>query len=91
MTSKGIDVRTTLTIDDDVMAKLQQRARDTGQPFKVVVNEALRLGLISQDALNESMKEPAFVIKTRELGAKPGISFDNVAELLEQVEGPSHR
>ena len=38
-------MRTTLTVDDDLAERLAQLARDTRQPFKVVVNEALRRGL----------------------------------------------
>jgi hypothetical protein len=41
-------MRTTLTVDDDVAEHLAQLARKTGQPFKVVVNEALRRGLGEQ-------------------------------------------
>jgi hypothetical protein len=38
-------MRTTLTVDDDLSERLLQLAKETGQPFKVVVNEALRRGL----------------------------------------------
>ena len=34
----------------------------------------------------------SFRVETRDLGGlKPGLSLDNVAELIEQVEGPLHR
>lgn len=42
---KGIMMRTTLTIDDPVAASLQDWARRSGKPYKLIVNEALRLGL----------------------------------------------
>lgn len=38
-------MRTTLTVDDELGERLTQLARETGQPFKAVVNEALRRGL----------------------------------------------
>ena len=38
-------MRTTLTVDDELNERLVQTARETGQPFKVVVNLALRRGL----------------------------------------------
>ncbi|PYY05889.1 MAG: hypothetical protein DMG69_25080 [Acidobacteria bacterium] len=38
-------VRTTLTLDDDVAAKLRAEARRTGSPFKQLVNNLLRLAL----------------------------------------------
>ena len=38
-------MRTTLTIDDQLLADLKQVARTSGRPFKQVVEEALRSGL----------------------------------------------
>lgn len=38
-------MRTTITLDDDLFAKLKQASNDRGVPFKRVVNEALRAGL----------------------------------------------
>lgn len=81
-------MRTTLTLDDDVAAKLQKASRRTGRSFRDVVNEALRRGLADQPA---PARVP-FRVKTRDMGAlRPGLSLDNTAELLESVEGPLHR
>lgn len=38
-------MRTTLTIDDPIFEALKRAARDSGKPFKQVVNETLRSGL----------------------------------------------
>lgn len=38
-------MRTTLTIDDALLADLKETAQSTGEPFKAVVNRALRIGL----------------------------------------------
>ncbi len=38
-------MRTTLTIDDQLIAALKETARRSGKPFKQVANEALRAGL----------------------------------------------
>jgi len=81
-------MRTTLTLDDDVGAKLRQRCRRTGLPFKTVVNEVLRLGLNVEPAL--APQQP-FQIQARSLGLRPGVRLDKVAELLEQVEGPAYK
>jgi plasmid stability protein len=82
-------MRTTLTLDDDVAAKLRAEARRSGRPFREVVNEALRRGL----ATRRSARSPEpFTVQTRDLGyLRPGLSLDSVADLLEQVEGPLHR
>ena len=82
-------MRTTLTLDDDVAARLKAEARRTGRPFKQIVNECLRYGLLSS-------RRPAghtpFKVVARDLGAlRPGLSIDNIGELLEIVEGPVQR
>ena len=43
-------MRTTLTIDDQLVAELKQRAFETGKSFKSVVNEVLRNGLQDKTA-----------------------------------------
>jgi hypothetical protein len=81
-------MRTTLTLDEDVAAKLKAESRRAGLPFRQVVNETLRRGLSSPRATGP--RKP-FKVKARDLGLKPGLSLDNVGELLEQVEGPAFR
>jgi hypothetical protein len=82
-------MRTTLTLDDDVAAKLKAESRRTGRPFREVVNETLSRGLVSRRA---TARQRAFTITARDLGdLRPGLSLDNVAELIEQVEGPLYR
>lgn len=82
------DVRTTLTLDDDVKAKLDQESRKTGKPFRTVVNYYLRLGL---SAPSRMKPVKPFVVRARPLGLPPGLSYDNVEELIEQLEGPLHK
>lgn len=82
-------MRTTLTLDDDVAAKLRSETRRTGKTFRDVVNETMRRGLATQSALP---RRTAFKVEPRDLGAlRPGLSLDNIGELIEQVEGPLHR
>jgi hypothetical protein len=81
-------MRTTLTLDEDVAAKLQAEMRRTGRSFRDTVNGVLRLGLASRP---RSKKGQAFKVTPRDLGElRPGLSLDNVGELLEVVEGPLH-
>jgi hypothetical protein len=82
-------VRTTLTLDEDVAARLKSEARRKGQPFKDVVNDTLRRGLATRQP---GRSAAPFRVKARDLGSlRPGLSLDNVAELIEQVEGALHR
>jgi len=82
-------VRTTLTLEDDVAARLRAEARRTGRPFKTLVNEALRAGLM-QKRLSRP-KQP-FTVESHNFGGlHPGVSLDNIGELLERIEGPDYR
>ena len=82
-------MRTTLTLDDDVAAKLRTESQRAGRPFREIVNETLRQGLESRRA---TAQRRAFKVTARDLGKlKPGLSLDNIAELIEHVEGSLHR
>jgi hypothetical protein len=80
-------VRTTVTLDEDVAAKLQAEARKSGRTFKEVVNEVLRRGFSARPTRGS---RPPFRVSARDLGASRG-NLDDVSALLEQVEGSLHR
>lgn len=82
-------MRTTLTLDEDVAAKLRAEARRSGRSFRDVVNDAIRRGLLS----SRSRPKPGrFRVIARDVGnLRPGLSLDNIGDLLEQAEGPLHR
>jgi hypothetical protein len=80
-------VRTTLTLDDDVASLLAKEVRRSGVSFKTAVNQFLRLGLIRS---GQPAARP-FLVAPRSLGLPPGASYDNIAELLEEIEGGSHK
>jgi len=82
-------MRTTVSLDDDVAAKLKAEMRRSGRSFKETINEILRRGLLPR-------KQPGprrpFRVQARDLGAlRPGLSLDDVAGLLDRVEGEQHR
>jgi hypothetical protein len=82
-------VRTTLTLDDDVAAKIKAETRRSGKPFKQIINELLRVAL---NAGARKGRISRFEVVARDLGRlKPSHSLDNVGELLEQAEGPWRR
>jgi hypothetical protein len=83
-------MRTTLTLDEDVAAKLKAESRRLDRSFREIVNETLRRGLATQRA-SGSRRAP-FKIAARDLGRlRPGLSLDNVSELIEHAEGAFHR
>ena len=79
-----------MTLDEDVAARLKAEVRRTGKTFRAVVNERLRFALVSRRA--GQAPEPPFKVRTRDLGSlRPGLSLDNIGDLLEIAEGPLHR
>jgi hypothetical protein len=80
-------VRTTLTLDEDVAALLKKEVRKSGEPFKQVVNRFLRVGLTAPE---QPSRKP-FKVTPINLGLPPELSFDNVEELLDHLEGPFRR
>jgi hypothetical protein len=82
-------MRTTITLEDDVAAKLRAEVRKRkNATFKETVNEVLRMGLLVR---REVVAAPKFTVRARSLGTRPGVNYDNIGELLEQMEGPAHK
>ena len=78
-------MRTTLTIDDDVSTKLKDKLKNSiDKTFKDIVNETLRLGLLAEKDLK---KNKSFRVRSRPLGIVKGLNYDNIGELIEQIEG----
>lgn len=81
-------MRTTLTLDDDVLEWARLIASRTRKPFKTVVNEALRMGLTG---LEKDVRQRPYVTTPRAMGLRPGHDLDNIHELIAQIEGESAR
>jgi hypothetical protein len=74
-------MRTTLTIDDDLLAKLRQRARERGVPLKQVINEALRAGLEPRGGGPRRYRIPKLKLR-----ARPGVDLDRALALAGELE-----
>jgi hypothetical protein len=81
-------MRTTLTLDDDVAAKVHAAANSRGISFRQAVNEYLRMGLMTRKELSG---QAAFRVTARDLGELPGLNYDNIAELLQHLDGAANR
>ena len=68
-------MRTTLTLDEDVAAKLQQETQRRGTTFKAVVNECLRRGL---EAPSEAELAACFSVAPRQMGLRAEIGRAHV-------------
>jgi hypothetical protein len=81
-------MRTTITIDDDVLERARALAAKLRTPFKSVINEALRSGL---DQVERPTEQKPYKTRPHAMGLKPGRNLDNIQELLSQVEGEDAR
>jgi hypothetical protein len=82
-------MRTTLTLEDDVVARLERERRKRRVSFKTIVNEVLRGGL---DALHPAKPGGGrFRTKGFDLGPSQVGSLDNIEELLSRAEGEDHQ
>ncbi|MDP8236590.1 MAG: hypothetical protein P9M08_09415 [Candidatus Erginobacter occultus] len=81
-------MRTTLTIDDDVLERARSAAQRLREPFKKVVNEALRVGL---KTVEEPARSRPYRTRPHKMGLREGMNLDNIQELIARVEGEDHR
>lgn len=78
-------MRTTLSLDDDVVALLEKVRKAKGMSFKHVVNEALRTGLRQLTA--RSPRRGKFQTRNVNLGRSLIGDLDDVSEALAAGEG----
>lgn len=79
-------MRTTLTLDSDVVALLREEMERSRLPFKQVVNQMLRLGL---RAATPPEKRKLFRVEPWDFGGlMPGVepNFNHLADQLEDEE-----
>lgn len=87
MTEQGM--RTTLTIDDDIAAKLVSASRKSGKSFKEIVNAALRRGLLGAHAARNAKP---LTVQPQKIGSlRTGISLDKISVLLDEADGAWRR
>jgi len=76
-------VRTTLTLEPDVAARLKQEIRRSGKGLKTLVNEALRLGL---GLSGKPVPAPRFEVRPHAFGFRPGVDLDRMNQLMDALE-----
>jgi len=77
-------MRTTLTLDDDVLKAARRRAREQDRPLKDVINEALRQGLAIGETLPASTY--TFRLKTVEGRVLPGVDLADRDKLFDLMD-----
>jgi hypothetical protein len=73
----------TVTLDDDVAERFEAEASREGMSLDRVVNDTLR----------KEVTEPPgkrFVVRTLDLGIRPGVNLDCAWKLLDDIAQPDH-
>ncbi|MGH2355013.1 MAG: type II toxin-antitoxin system antitoxin VapB33 [Chloroflexota bacterium] len=81
-------MRTTLTLDDDVVALVREEMERAGTPFKQVVNQAIRLGF--RAGMAPERRQP-FRTRPHAFGFKPGVDLDKLNQLADELEAEAFR
>jgi hypothetical protein len=74
-------VRTTVTLDPDVAARLQAVSRERGISFKEALNAAVRAGLAAGSATSQPYR-----MRTRAMRRLPGVDLDRALALAGELE-----
>jgi hypothetical protein len=81
-------MRTTITIDDDIAARLLRLAEDQKKNKKDIINEILRRGL-EEARENPSIKK--YTTRGKDLGQCRYPSMDDISDIIAVAEGESHK
>ncbi|HET6192034.1 MAG TPA: hypothetical protein VFE59_34125 [Trebonia sp.] len=73
-------MRTTVTLDPDVEARLREVARERGVSFKEALNGAIRAGLMASRGARE------YRTPSRSLGLRAGVNLDKALQLASDLE-----
>jgi hypothetical protein len=83
-----MSIRTTVTLDGDVLERTKDFSHRRGIPFRQALNDLVRAGLHAESA---AAPRRVLKIKPKHMGLLPGLSYDNIERLLEIGEGDRHR
>ena len=76
-------MRTTVTLEPDVAAKLKDLAHRTRRSFKETLDAVLRRGLSAQA---RTASQPPFVVEPHAGGFRPGVDAVKLNQLVDQLD-----
>ena len=74
-------MRTTVTLDSDVVAQLKDFARRRNLSFKAALNSAVRAGLAAERGDARPYKLPTY-----DMGLRPGVDLTHALRLADALE-----
>ncbi len=83
-----MSIRTTLSLDDDVVARVKRESLSRSASFRHTLNDLLRAAVLGIDY---KPRRRELTIQPTHMGYKPELNYDNIETLLEYGEGDRHR
>jgi hypothetical protein len=83
-----MSIRTTVTLDDDVLERVKRESRSRGASFRDTLNDLLRTALLNAQS---KPRRHSLKIKPTHMGYRAGLNYDDIESLLELGEGERHR
>ena len=83
-----MSVRTTVTLDEDVLERVKQESRSRGASFRDTLNDLLRAALLTNQS---QTRRPKFKVRPMHMGLRTGLNYDDIEGLLGYAEGEDHR
>jgi hypothetical protein len=83
-----MSIRTSVTLDDDVAARVKRESQSRGASFRETLNDLRRAALPDT---GRKARRRTLRIKPTHMGYKPGLNYDNSESLIECGEGKRHR
>ena len=77
-------MRTTLTLDDNLLQNLKKKAVEYNIPFKTIVNQTLQRGLEVMEAAPKLEKK--YKTQGRSLKAKSGYDLNKLGQIIDEME-----
>jgi predicted transcriptional regulator len=74
-------MRTTVTLDPDVVEQVKALAKRRNLSFKVALNDAIRAGLAAERGGKRAYRVPA-----RQMGLRPGLDITHALRLADSLE-----
>lgn len=78
-----VNMRTTVTLDDDLAEQILDLAHRRKEPFKTVLNESLRRGLSGG---GPPRGQKPFVVRARPMRLRAGLDEAKLSQIAEELE-----
>jgi hypothetical protein len=82
-----MSIRTTVTLDDDLLERVKRESRARGATFRDTLNDLLRSALLN----HPSARKRVFKVKPTHMGWRPELNYDDIEGLISYAEGEDHR